>query len=517
MPENCNLESTPLSQSQDIRTPKLFSLNYTNQDFWSMKTRLVQFMEERFEDDFTDFVESSLAILLIENWAFLADMLSFKIDQIVNELFIDTVTEIDNAFRLSRLVGFEPTPPIAAKANFSATLGSLLDTDMVLSTPVSVNVTANDVPTTFELFPADENNQPVLEEDIIIPAGTFSNTAIVGVEGVTTQALFLGDGSQNQVATLSEFPVVYDSIRVDIDGVRWEQVDYFSDSEPRREYRVEFTSDWQAYIIFGNNRAGAIPPTGVRIIITYRRGGGVIGNIVTGTIQQSKPFEVPGFPISIPVALTNYTKADFGYNGDTIEDIRLKLPPYLRTQDRAVTGDDYKTLTDQFVTPYNGQIGKSTAVLRNHGCAGNVIDLFILAQDGANDLQQATDGLKVELGEMLEDKKMFTDYVCIKDGSVLEVDVIVEITMDKFFKKFQEEVQVRAETRLNAFFELSRWDYNDDLRDADIVKVLSDIQEIKRTDITFVTADPDNSGSLVTTQYYEIIRPDNTSISFSYE
>jgi hypothetical protein len=52
----------------------------------------VDFIKEKFADEFTDFVESSLAIMLIENWAFLADTLSFKIDQVANEIFIDTVS-----------------------------------------------------------------------------------------------------------------------------------------------------------------------------------------------------------------------------------------------------------------------------------------------------------------------------------------------------------------------------------------------------------------------------------------
>ena len=54
------------------------SLNYTNQDFWSMKARLVQFCEQRFgpsgtvlPNSFNDFVESDLAIMLIENFAFI--------------------------------------------------------------------------------------------------------------------------------------------------------------------------------------------------------------------------------------------------------------------------------------------------------------------------------------------------------------------------------------------------------------------------------------------------------------
>ena len=107
MPENCPFEISPYSQSNPIKNDKIISLNYTNQDFWSLKTRLVQFIRERFGETgtvipnaFNDFVESSIAVMLVENWAFIADTLSFKMDQMVNELFIDTVTEPDNAFRL---------------------------------------------------------------------------------------------------------------------------------------------------------------------------------------------------------------------------------------------------------------------------------------------------------------------------------------------------------------------------------------------------------------------------------
>ena len=84
---NCPFDITPYTQSQVITTPNIFSLNYTNQDFWSMKTRLIDFIKQKFSTDFSDFVESSIAIMLIENWAFIADTLSFKMDQISNEIF----------------------------------------------------------------------------------------------------------------------------------------------------------------------------------------------------------------------------------------------------------------------------------------------------------------------------------------------------------------------------------------------------------------------------------------------
>src|ERR1700753_67936 len=104
----CSFNVVPYGQASSLSQPNVISLNYTNQDFWSMKSRLMDFIKSNFTNDFNDFVESSLAIMLIENWAFIADTLSFKMDQIANEIFIDTVTEVENAFRLAKLVGFQP-------------------------------------------------------------------------------------------------------------------------------------------------------------------------------------------------------------------------------------------------------------------------------------------------------------------------------------------------------------------------------------------------------------------------
>ena len=97
--EKCPFDLKPYKLGANNLRPQIFSLNYTNQDFWSMKSRLVSYIKEKFGTEFNDFVESSLGIMLIENWAFIADTLSFKTDQIANEVFIDTVTELENALR----------------------------------------------------------------------------------------------------------------------------------------------------------------------------------------------------------------------------------------------------------------------------------------------------------------------------------------------------------------------------------------------------------------------------------
>ena len=521
MPDFCPFDISPYTQSTTLKTNKVSNLNYTNQDFWSLKTKLVEFINERFgssgsvlPNTFNDLVEGSIAIMLIENWAFLADTLSFKMDQMVNELFIDTVTEIDNAFRICQLVGFKPTPPIPSRSLWTATINSLQSSDVVLTAPILLDVVSDDGPMTIELFPADSNNNPIFNEDIVIPAGSFYTSSIIGLEGKTITDQFTSQGTTLQSYKTRYSSVIYNSISVKVDGIIWDQVDYFTDSQPRKEYRVEFDSDYSAYVMFGNNRAGLSPSKGSQVEIIYRIGGGTKGNIVTGFVDAQRTAPVLGSNFSATVFLRNYTKGDYGYNGDGIEDIRRKLPAYLRTQDRAVTANDYKTLADQFATQYHGSIGKSKAVLRHYGCAGNIVDIYILAKSGQTGLQEASDELKMDLAEMLEEKKMITDYLCIKNGQILEVDVSVEVTLSRINKKFEQEIRQNIELKVSDFFNLYNWEYGQNLKETDLTKYLSSVKEAISFDIILITND--SSGSQVTTNFYEIIRPASINIAFMY-
>ena len=522
MPENCPFDISPFARSNPINNDKMSSLNYTNQDFWSLKTRLIQFIRDRFGSEgtvlpntFNDFVEGSVAVMLVENWAFIADMLSFKIDQMVNELFIDTVTEPDNAFRLCQLVGFKPTPPIPAKAMWLASVNGVRSQDIVIDSPVTVNVVSDQGPITFELYPADSNGSPVMGEDIVIPAGSSTNSSIVGLEGRTFEDVFTGSGQNLQSFTTTVDSVIHESISVTVDGSLWERVDYFSDSRPRKEYRVEFDSDYRAYIMFGNNKAGLSTPNGSRVGVVGRTGGGAVGNIVTGYVEYQVMARTSITASPIPVTIRNYTRGENGYDGDTIEDIRRKLPSYLRTQDRAVTGLDYKTLADQFVTPYHGQIGKSVSALRNYGCAGNVVDIYVLAREGYDDLREAGDRLKFELASMLEEKKMVTDYVCVKDGEILESDVSIVAKMSRVNKKFEQEIKTRIENKVSEFFSLNGWEYGQELRENDLVKHLASVRQVEGFEIVFTTNE--GSGDLVSPKFNQILRPGTVEISFMYE
>jgi hypothetical protein len=518
MAELCPFEVVPYKITSNPNRPTPVSLNYTNQDFWSLKNRLVQYCRDNFGDKFTDFIESDLAIMLIENWAFIGDTLSFKIDQVANEVFINTVSQLDSAFRLANLVGFKPTPPIAAVSLWAARLNTPQDINLIIPTPIDVALTNNNVPLTIELFSADQYNRPVYDEPIVIQAGDILNTNIVGLEGLTYTQTFQGTGTINQTLNLQFSPVLLDSIRVFVSGQRWKQVEYFTASAPLQEYRIEYDSSYQVFVIFGNNRAGLLPPLGSTISVVYRVGGGPVGNIVSNYASADILIPLEGRGYSVPVNFTNYTKGQFGYAGDTIEDIRRELPAYTNAQNRAVTGDDYMNLVDNFVTPYNGQTGKGIATLRHSGCSANLIVIYVLVRAGTDGLSLPSSQFKLLLKEYLDTKKMMTDVLSIQDGVIVYINLFLDVYLTPQFQPFQEDISTEILRYLGIFFNIQNWDYGQALRVIDVLKALSSVTAPYRYNIQFTTADQVlQNVQEIQPLFNEIIRPNNIELNFIYE
>lgn len=514
----CPFDVTPLAVSKRITQTPIYSLNYTSQDYHSMKARMLDIMHTNFGNEFNDFAESSMAVMLIECWAWLADLLSFKIDQIANELFIDTVTEPENAFRLAKLMGFMPQPPLPARAMFMASKNSPHSIDISIATPavVFLETGANEI--RYELFPADANNNPIFGENIIIPAGSTFNNSIVGLEGSSHNTNYISTGRANQVTNLPYASVFYNSINITSNDIVWEQVDNFTESKTRPEYIVDYDADYKPSIIFGNGKAGMIPPQNLTLKISFRIANRTTAEIITGGLESKAYVNVTGIPNGVTIDFKNYTKSDYGYPGDSISEIRRKLPEFLRTQNRAVTGADYKNLANSFMSPHNGSIGKATSVLRNHGCAGNIIDIIVLSQTGNYKLVKANDNLKTELMEHLNNKKMFTDYLCVKDGEIILVDIHIDVVLDKINKKAEDAINRKIVDIMDWFFDLPNWEFGQPLKEIDVIKVLSEIKEVASFGISFITAQNiEMADNVISPRYNEIVRPDNININFVYK
>ena len=112
---------------------------------------------------------------------------------------------------------------------------------------------------------------------------------------------------------------------------------------------------------------------------------------------------------------------------------------------------------------------------------------------------------------------MITDYLCIRDGLVIRTDVALDVVVDKFYRKFEDEIRTRITNKMVSFFSLNNWDYDQDLKASDLVKQIADINEIKSTEVNFVTDNESNSGEVIVARFFEIVRPGVIEINFIYE
>ena len=69
---------------------KLVPIKYTSRDFNSIKKDLVEYAKRYYPESYRDFSENSFGSLMIENIAYIGDILSFYLDYQVNEGFLDS-------------------------------------------------------------------------------------------------------------------------------------------------------------------------------------------------------------------------------------------------------------------------------------------------------------------------------------------------------------------------------------------------------------------------------------------
>lgn len=127
---------------------------------------------------------------------------------------------------------------------------------------------------------------------------------------------------------------------------------------------------------------GAVPPRGSVIRITaYRTGGGQRGNVRSGTIR------VPKTAIPYVDRVINHVAARNGAEAESLEDAVMRVPRLLRTRDRAVTPEDFETLTLQ---AGRGAVARACCPSRAlKEVTPGVVDLLVVPQANLESLDRA--------------------------------------------------------------------------------------------------------------------------------
>jgi len=83
-------------------------IRYTDRDFNSIRNQLIQYSKTYFPQTFNDFTPSSTGMLFMEMAAYVGDVLSFYLDNQIQETFIQKARQTQNLYALAYSMGYVP-------------------------------------------------------------------------------------------------------------------------------------------------------------------------------------------------------------------------------------------------------------------------------------------------------------------------------------------------------------------------------------------------------------------------
>ena len=109
-------------------TPDSKDIKYINRDFDSFRNNLLEFSKTYFPTTYNDFSPNSPGSLFIEMSSYVGDVLSFYLDNQVQETFLQYARQEPNLYELAYMMGYKPktTSPSLVDIDFYQTLPSII-------------------------------------------------------------------------------------------------------------------------------------------------------------------------------------------------------------------------------------------------------------------------------------------------------------------------------------------------------------------------------------------------------
>ena len=101
--------------------------DFTSYDFETLRRTMISYLQEKYPEEFNDYIDSSEYIALIDVIAYLGQNLSFRIDLNARENFLETAQRRDSILRLAQLISYNPTRNVPASGFLKFTAISTTD------------------------------------------------------------------------------------------------------------------------------------------------------------------------------------------------------------------------------------------------------------------------------------------------------------------------------------------------------------------------------------------------------
>lgn len=258
-------------------------------------------------------------------------------------------------------------------------------------------------------------------------AATVYDKRVQFVQGQSVTDRFVSPVTEtpNYAVRMSRLPVIDNFASITVNGEQWTLVGSLAGAEATdKVFIVKTFTTGDTVAQFGDNVFGLQIPTEAVVLVTYRIGGGESGNVGLNAINTSVTGLIASTSSPVTVTLINSTSAgQGGRDAETLEEARTNIPYFVRTNDRAVTLDDYQTLAQLFTSAEFGSVAYARATVRTENALleGNVVSIYAWTTGTTGGLVNLSAQLKQSLKDYLQGKAVGTDYVQILDGEAKPV------------------------------------------------------------------------------------------------
>ena len=171
------------------------TVNFTSFDYTTIKQSLVTYLQTYYPEDFNDYIESSEFIALLESFAYVGELIAYRLDVNAHENFITVAQRKDSILRLAKLISYNPSRNLPNRGLVK--IQSISTTEHVYDTNgndlAGVTVNWNDANNPFW----KEQFLLILNQILGQPFGTVAPNERVQVEDVLFELYTLNNNTLN--------------------------------------------------------------------------------------------------------------------------------------------------------------------------------------------------------------------------------------------------------------------------------------------------------------------------------
>ena len=240
-----------------------------------------------------------------------------------------------------------------------------------------------------------------------------------------------------------------------------------------------------------------IAPNNTTITVNYTVGGGPEDNVFSDSITRilNKSVLIDEFGLDSTLysrvynslAVTNPNPATGGKIGEDVEEIRQNALAHFASQNRAVTKEDYMlrayTLPAKYGSIAKVYVVKDSELTYNGISEKNMsqnnlgITYYISGYDADGKLIPINDTTKENLKTYLDQYRMLTDGITIRDAYVINIGIEFEII--SLPNQNGNQVILKCINRLKEYFDTSKWQINQPIILSNIYTELDRIEGVQ--------------------------------------